>query len=155
MTKHNHLTTLASRIGLAVVLGLFSMAPAMAGKIYDNRDFRGEYKASLIEVELISDYEGLTQYCSAVVTVVADGDGTMEFDGTSRCNDEVMGLRTEEISGVMTYEVEPNGEIWLYEPDSEYPKFHGVIVDRGDAVLLDSSAGSDSMLFQQGSLVKQ
>lgn len=159
MTTHNHLTTLASRIGLAVVLGLFSMAPAMADKMYDNWDFKGEYKVSLIDADMITEdgYMGMIEYCTAVATVVADGAGSMEFTGTSRCNLERT-VKIEEISGVMWYDVLPNGEVLFYEDplsDPPVPSLHGVLVNHGNTVLLDGTAGSDNMLFQQGSIVKQ
>lgn len=155
MTAHKHFTTLASRIGLAVVLVLFSVAPAMAGKPYDNRDFRGEYKVSLVEASLMSGYAGITQYCSGFATVVADGDGNMEFTVTSRCNNEATGMKIEETSGIMTYKVLPNGEVLFYEDPLSAPSLHGVLVDHGNTILLDGTAGSEDMLFQQGSFVKQ
>ena len=163
MTTHNHLTTLASRIGLAVVLGLFSMAPAMADRDYDNWDFRGEYKYSTIEANWLTEYglPGKIDFCSSFGTAVADGAGTVEYFETNRCNLEG-NIDIFENSGVLKYEVLPNGEVLLYDPDSdpysEDPIVHGVLVDRGDTILIDGTAGSENLknlLFRQGSLVRQ
>ena len=163
MTTHNHLTTLASRIGLAIVLGLFSMAPAMAGKIYDNWDFRGEYKFAIFEAAWVTEsgFIGNIDYCTAVGTVVADGAGSMEFIGTTRCNLEGRSPpKIEDISGFMGYDVQPNGEVLFYDepypdPSLSDPSMHGVLVDHGATILIDGTVGSEDLIYQHGSVAKQ
>ena len=156
MTATHALRRRASGLALALLFTLAGLAPALADRTWDNRDIRGEYAYSLIEAEWITTGDPPVQkilYCTSIGTAIADGAGNLETTGTLRCNLDGT-VFFEEDTETMTYEVQPNGEVLFWNPDSADPT-HGVIVDHGRTILIDGTTRFDNWIYQHGHAVKR
>ena len=111
---------------------------------------------SLIEAEWITDGDPPVQkilYCTSIGTAIADGAGNLEITGTLRCNLEGT-VFLEQDTETMTYEVQPNGEVLFWDPESTEPT-HGFIVEHGRTILIDGSLRSADWIYQHGHVVKR
>lgn len=145
-------------IGLTVALFSLATATVHAGKTYDNRNLKGEYKYSMNEAEWVyigSPLVRALQFCTSTGTATADGHGIIQTIGTVRCNNTNGMMITEPTSDTIMYEVQPNGEVLFYDDDPTDPT-HGVIVNHERTILIDSSTRTDpDHMYQIGTASKQ
>jgi len=157
MTLTNTYKTFTAILMLISLMFLFVTPPALAGKTFDNRDIKGEYKYSLNEAQWDTQGEPPVRkitFCVSTGTAIADGEGNLQTLGFVRCSSDGV-VTTETTSGSVMYEVQPNGEVLFYDDDLLDPT-HGVIVDRGRTLLIDSTLRTDpDMIYQVGSASKQ
>jgi hypothetical protein len=93
-------------------------------------------------------------YCTSIGIAVADGAGTLLTTGTVRCNVDGTVIVEESVDDPVYYEVQPNGEVLFWDPESTEPT-HGFIVDNGRTILIDGSLRSADWLYQHGHAVKK
>ena len=134
---------------LAVVLAVVAGA-ALSAPTFDNRSLRGVYKFNMAEIRY--EFVGsppvkALDHCSSFGVAEFDGAGNFTVSSTRRC--EHTGTITE--TNTMTYSVQPNGEVLFFETPATDPT-HGVIVNNGKAVLIDSTTRTDPDAVSQNGI---
>ena len=148
MSMRNRINTLASGIGLAILLVAFGSASALADQMFSNRDLKGEYRFSLNEAELLTQSDSI-QYCNSFGTAYADGAGNLMTVQMARCT--VDGIPTvEESMELLTYDVMPDGEVFFYSEDPSGGPTHGVLVNDGNTILIDGTERTGGWIYQHG-----
>ena len=135
-------------VGALAATGL--AAPALAGPSYDNRDLKGEFLFTIVELRrdtLPGAPLPANLNCVSSGTAAFDGAGTMIASGTQRCQPTPMPgqppLPPQPPQPLperpLYYAVNADGSFLMSETPDFADPFHGEIVDHGRSLLLDGT----------------
>jgi hypothetical protein len=112
---------------------------------YSNASLSGNFVS--IFNEIFGDFSPIPIFREDAATNSFNGDGTALVDGTSRDADGTS-VTTTPFSGMIFYDVNPDGSFTLGEQADPAP-LHGQIVLDGNAALLDGTLSGGGQLFKQ------
>lgn len=141
-----------------VTLALGAVVTANAGRTYDNRDLRGEYKYAMNEAEWImvgSPPMPTMLHCVSAGTAMADGAGTITVLGTARCVYPGGTPMVESTSDTIAYEVMPDGQVHFLDGSDPTDITHGQLVNHSRTILLDGTMRTNpNVIYQHGTASK-
>ncbi len=119
---------------------------------YDNSSLKGTYYVNTIEIRKETNAEKVRiVYCDSFGTLRFDGKGSIKGNGTRRCN----GGSPVHDTGILKYNVNPDGSIIISEPGYPNLDVHGQITANGKIVLIDRTPTTDAnKLIMHGIAVK-
>ncbi len=131
---------LVAALSLSYLLLNHTLASGQGGPGFSNKDLRGDYLVTLLEVRLTFVPPSTTpalNFCENAGTVSFDGAGTVTINLIKRCS--IPGTFTSPDVATMTYSVNPDGSFVVPDPIDPSDIVHGQIVDGRRALLLDGT----------------